>query len=336
MKIIFSILMVYISDVCGAVESLQTQDMRDKCRSAQTLEKSLVELEAKFAAILQKEKVSAPALRNAYNILARCFTTLFSIQRFSEILTIIQKGDENNFVRASILIKNFTAYFRTISAELNKWNIEIANVKSEKKNLQNEINKISEDYNAISEEINQLGTEISGRRVDNVIQKDVVYHIAHKAESIEELDAELEAENTVGVLKNTKVSTDLSISYPVNGTLVNEFGDKGDNGQMIYYMAFRTRPGAIVTSPADGQVVFAGKFLNFGNMIIISNGEYRIFLYGITNAFASTGDVLAAGDYIGKMGSAEDTLIRMELKKSGEPLDPRHWLVKTLEKEKNV
>ena len=162
----------------------------------------------------------------------------------------------------------------------------------------------------------------------------MVYHIATKSESIEELDAELEAENVVGVLRNNKVSTNLSLAYPVNGRIVAEFGDRGDDDSMICYMGFETNHGAVVTSPAKGLVVFSGSFLNYQNMVIISNGEYRIFLYGMKKIFASTGDVVEAGDYIGKMDeeSKDLPIVKMELRKSGEPLDPRHWILQTVEK----
>ena len=182
-----------------------------------------------------------------------------------------------------------------------------------------------------------MAKKLAEKREENIIQNDVVYHLASKSESIEELDAELEAENTVGVLKNTKVSTNLVLSTPVFGKIVTEFGDKGLNGEMVYYLSFETSPGAIVTSPAQGLVVFSGRFLNYNNMVILSNGEYRIFLYGMDNVFAATGDVVKIGDYIGKMqeNSAERPILKMELKKSGEPLDPRSWLQESAEKGKN-
>jgi septal ring factor EnvC (AmiA/AmiB activator) len=144
----------------------------------------------------------------------------------------------------------------------------------------------------------------------------------------------LEAENTVGVLKNKKISTDLLLSYPVAGKIVSEFGDKAADNEMIYYISFETCPNAIVTSPVKGLVVFSGKFLNYGNILIISNGEYRVFLYGMDVLFSSAGDTLEIGDYVGKMEekSSGNPAVKMELKKFGEPLDPRHWLLETINK----
>jgi hypothetical protein len=55
--------------------------------------------------------------------------------------------------------------------------------------------------------------------------------------------------------------------------------------------------------------------------------------------FSTIGDTLSIGDYVGEMDDDESVrpVVRMELMKSGEHLDPRHWLSQTLEKqEKNT
>jgi septal ring factor EnvC (AmiA/AmiB activator) len=182
--------------------------------------------------------------------------------------------------------------------------------------------------------IREKTQELAKIRVENVIQNDIVYHVAMKSESLDELEAELEAENAIGILKHTKISTNLSLAYPVCGKIVTEFGDRGANGEMVNCISLETRPGAIVTSPANGLVVFCGKFLNYGNMVIISNGDYRVILYGLGDMYVSVADVMEIGDYIGEMRMITKPVIKMELKKFGELLDPREWMQQTLEKEK--
>ena len=171
-------------------------------------------------------------------------------------------------------------------------------------------------YEELKKQIKDKLPEAVKNAEENII-KNVVYHIATKSNSIDELDAELESENAIGVLKNTKINTELSLTYPATGKLITEFGDKGKNEDMIYCISFETRKGAIVTSPAKGLVVFSGKFLNYGNMIIISNGEYRVFIYGMSdNVYTKTGDVVEIGDYIGTMSDEaqpEKPVIMMEL-----------------------
>lgn len=334
---IFAFIFSYcLADTSGKDSSIQTPKIRTLCTQAQELEREISDLESEISIFDQREKNSAPILKSTYEILTRCFTLLFDLQRFSKFLVINSQENKNDFVRCSIIIKNFSSYFKSVSGELSKNTREIIALKQKKINKIKELEQKKNKYEELKKNIKDELPEVTKDIEENII-KNVVYHIATKSNSIDELDAELESENAIGVLKNTKINTELSLAYPATGKLVTEFGDKGKNGEMIYCISFETRKGAIITSPAKGLVVFSGKFLNYGNMIIISNGEYRVFLYGVSDdAYTKTGDVVEIGDYIGTMNDetqGDKTVIMMELRKSGESLDPRHWLQQTLEKE---
>ncbi|MDR2782218.1 MAG: peptidoglycan DD-metalloendopeptidase family protein [Holosporaceae bacterium] len=306
----------------------QPQEMRELCGKAQELEKKINKLKTEINLFLQKERISTPLIKNIYDILTRCFTVLLDIQRFSNLLALGQADTRNDFVKCSIVIKNFVSYFKSVSSQLGKAGAEISKLRENKQLSQSELKSALSKYEKLCQEIETKANELALTRVENIIQDDVVCHLATKSESLDELDAELEAENTIGVLKNTKVSTELVIAYPVAGKIANEFGDKGANNEMLYYTSFEAPPDAIVTSPAKGVVVFSEKFLTYGNILIISNGEYRVFLYGMDVLFASTGDVVEIGDYVGRMKAktSDPPVIKMELKKSGEHLDPRQWM----------
>lgn len=332
-SLILASLLLFGSADCAFVQPAQ---MRQLCKEAQKLEANLSKMRVSLQSIKKREKMSLPAVVNIYEILSRYCTVLASIQRFSDMLIISKYQDRNDFIRCSIVIKSFADYFKTISLKLGKESTELMKLHKEKSRINSDYAHSLTKYEAVCKKIEEEAEKLATGREENVIQNDVVYHIATKSESIEELDAELEAENVVGVLRNDKVWTNLALNYPANGRIVSEFGDRGEDDSMICYMGFETEHGAIVTSPTKGLVVFSGSFLNYQNMVILSNGEYRIFLYGMKKIFVVTGDIVEAGDYIGKMdeGSKDRPVVKMELRRSGEPLDPRHWLLQTIEKGK--
>ncbi len=337
MKFLISISLIsLLSFQTGDCVFSQSSEIRGFCEKAQKLEATLSKAQTMLQDINKREKMSLPAVINVYEILSRYCTVLASIQRFSNMLIISKYQSRNDFIRCSIVIKSFADYFKTISLKLGKENSELVKLQREKDSLNKSYAQALTEYESVCKKIDDKSKKLAETREENVIQNDVVYHIATKSESIEELDAELEAENVVGVLRNNKISTKLSLVPPVNGKIVAEFGDRGDDDSMICYIGFETNHGAIVTSPAKGLIVFSGNFLDYQNMIIISNGEYRIFLYGINKIFAATGDVVEIGDYIGKMDDTSKDLpvMKMELRRSGESLDPRHWLMQTMEKGK--
>lgn len=332
-SLVLAFLLLFQSSDCAFTQSVE---VRQLCKRAQKLESNLSKMQETLQSLNKQEKMSLPSVVNVYEILSRYCTVLASIQRFSNLLIVSKYQDKSDFIRCSIIIKGFADYFKMISLKLGRESTELIKLQREKNKLRDSYTQALENYTEVCKKIEEETKKLASGREENVIQNDVVYHIATKSESIEELDAELEAENIVGVLRNDKVWTSLSLVYPVNGRIVSEFGDRGDDDSMICYMGFETNRGAIVTSPVKGLVVFSGDFLNYHNMVIISNGEYRVFLYGMKKVFATTGDVVEIGDYIGKMDeeSKDLPIVKMELRKSGEPLDPRHWLLQTIEKGK--
>ena len=313
----------------------QTEGLRVLCKEAQTLEGALSKLGNELVELEKKEKSNTPVIKNIREILTKCFIVLYNILKFPALLTISQVENKNDFIRSFIIIKNFEIYFHSVSTQLNKNASEITQMMNAMIECKRNFIMLTEKYKDITTAILSQTSEMSRNKEESITQN-IVYHIATKSKSIEELDAELESENAIGVLKNTRISTALALVYPVKGRIVSEFGDKGKIDEMLYYISFACAPYAIVTSPAKGLVVFSGKFLNYGNMVIISNGDYRVFLYEMDSVFVTAGDVVEIGDYIGRMGSAaeneEFAVIKMELRKSGEPLDPRYWLLQTLEK----
>jgi septal ring factor EnvC (AmiA/AmiB activator) len=214
----FCIFLSFFAFSCSALEmkgaAIQPPEMRELCKKAQKLEKKTSKLQSEIDLISQKEKVSTTALRSIYEILTRCFTILFNIQRFSNLLVLKQENDKNDFVKCSIIIKNFASYFKRINYQLEKAKTEVSQLKHCKQKKMEELKAETTEYDRLFAEVEARAEKLARARGENAIQNDVVYHLATKSESLEELDAELEAENAVGVLKNTKISTNLSLAYP--------------------------------------------------------------------------------------------------------------------------
>lgn len=313
-------------------------DIKEASKKCTKLEEDIKILSTQLDDIRQKERSSAPVIKKIYEMLARCCTTLCNIRRFSDVLSIGYVENKADFVRCSIVIKNFASYFKDVKRRLTKASVEVVDIKQQKNDLkQKKIEMMNEIFRLI-DDIREKFSCINKTKSVNSIQNDVVKHIASKSESIEELDAELEAENTLGVLKNVRVASgNFVISAPVIGNIVGEFGDKINANDMSYSMSFKSHACSIVVAPIDGVIVFVGKFLNYGDIVIINNGDYRIFLYGISNVLISVGDTVNMGDCIGVMDGSisSEPIIRMELRKSGEQLDPRHWIVEGLDKKSN-
>ncbi|MBI1210158.1 MAG: peptidoglycan DD-metalloendopeptidase family protein [Alphaproteobacteria bacterium] len=127
------------------------------------------------------------------------------------------------------------------------------------------------------------------------------------------------------------------LGLPANGELVAGFGADDGLGGHLAGILLGTRPGAQVTSPCDGKILFAGPFRGYGQMLIIGvSGGYHVLLSGLANVDGVVGQEVLAGEPVGRMGSnpTQSTgsapaprggRLYMEFRRNGAPIDPAPW-----------
>jgi septal ring factor EnvC (AmiA/AmiB activator) len=131
------------------------------------------------------------------------------------------------------------------------------------------------------------------------------------------------------------------LTLPANGELVSRFGASDDAGGHLAGIRLETRPGAMVTSPCDGKIMFAGTFRGYGQMLIIAaNGGYHVLLAGLAKIDGVVGQVVLAGEPVGRMGQGRAQpgtvsaggKLYIEFRRNGVPVDPAPWFAGLREK----
>lgn len=94
------------------------------------------------------------------------------------------------------------------------------------------------------------------------------------------------------------------LRLPVTGPVLRNFGaDDGDGGQ-LKGMTVGAAPGAVVTAPCDGWVVFAAKYRSYGQLLIINAGDkYHVVMSGMDKINVSPGQFVLTGEPVAAMGS---------------------------------
>jgi len=128
------------------------------------------------------------------------------------------------------------------------------------------------------------------------------------------------------------------MALPVIGTFKRRFGADDGNGGVMQGDMVATQSGAIVTAPADGNVLYAGPFRSYGQLLILNAGDgYHVVLAGMSKLNVASGQSVLAGEPIGAMGEARvaSTAARpdgnvvpelyVEFRKDGKPVDPAPW-----------
>jgi septal ring factor EnvC (AmiA/AmiB activator) len=136
------------------------------------------------------------------------------------------------------------------------------------------------------------------------------------------------------------------LAWPAQGERVRQFGDKDGFGGTSEGIFIATGKQAQITTPADGDVEFAGEFRSYGKLVIVNVGDgYHLLLAGLDTISVTPGQKITAGEPVGSMGTqpARATLIGdriddlrpilyVEVRKGSEAINSSKWWQKTAAK----
>jgi len=125
-------------------------------------------------------------------------------------------------------------------------------------------------------------------------------------------------------------------ALPVAGTRIREFGASDGAGGTEKGIQLSTRPGAQVTAPCDGWVVYAGLFRSYGRLLIINGGGgYHVLLAGMEQITVELGQFVLAGEPVAVMAGVGQSaakaapttspVLYIEFRKDGNSIDPAPW-----------
>jgi murein hydrolase activator len=126
-------------------------------------------------------------------------------------------------------------------------------------------------------------------------------------------------------------------AMPVNGVKIRDFGGSDGAGGVEKGISLATRPGAQVTTPCDGWVVYAGPFRSYGQLLILNaGGGYHVLIAGMERISVNIGQFVLTGEPVATMGTssqvasilatnASQPVLYVEFRKDGTPIDSGPW-----------
>ena len=128
-----------------------------------------------------------------------------------------------------------------------------------------------------------------------------------------------------------------TLPLPVNGVRIREYGTADGVGGQEKGLSISARPGAQITAPCDGWVVYAGPFRNYGQLLILNAGDgYHVLLAGMDRISVDLGQFVVTGEPVAVMGGRIVTpatiatgsgqpILYVEFRKDGTPVDSSPW-----------
>jgi septal ring factor EnvC (AmiA/AmiB activator) len=122
------------------------------------------------------------------------------------------------------------------------------------------------------------------------------------------------------------------LGWPLSGTLVTAYGGTLPDGRRSQGVLIAAPAGTAVQAVANGKVVFAEWMSGYGLLCIVDHGNGTMSLYANNDGLLrDAGSDVKRGDAVasvGNSGGQGQSALYFELRRNGQPVDPRTWLQK--------
>jgi septal ring factor EnvC (AmiA/AmiB activator) len=343
---------------------LQT-DLVRVAATAQSHERDLALVEQRLAGLETQEAQASHALAGKRGKLASMLAVLQRMGREPPPALIVRPDDATVAARSAMMLSAVVPAVqdeaRRLTADLSKLHTLRQQVAGQRMNLAASANALDRDRRKIEQLITQKRdlalrtdralSDTSGRLTTLAGQardlRGLIKSLDEDARRPSGTGGQIVVDRiaTVGAAKVASLDGLRGfLALPANGELITGFGGDDGLGGHLAGILLGTRPGAQVTSPCDGKVLFAGPFRGYGQMLIIGvSGGYHILMSGLANVDGVVGQEVLAGEPVGRMGTkpsqrtgstpgAKGERLYMEFRRNGAPIDPAPWFAALREK----
>lgn len=314
----------------------------------QTTEAELESIEEKLVILQSQLDEKTMNLEKKRQEIAAMLAALVRLSGTPPEAAIMMPGDFETTLRAARTMESVSANLKTETASLRTQLEELEALKL-KVNHSGEL--AHKKREAFAKRQKELEAGIAERQnlqktlyADRTQQAEKIAKLSKQASSIRELintiaSKEEEKEETPAFPTSTPKLTSAkemrsfkrakgNIHPPTRGKLLRAFGVALSVNETTRGLTFQTPSDATILAPYDGEVMFAGNFLNYGKLIILRHTDgYHSLLSGFTRLSVRPGQFLLEGEPIGGMGGTKSgRKLYYELRAENQPVDPQPWL----------
>ncbi len=274
------------------------------------------------------------------NRLARLLTVLEVFRRDPPPALLVDPHDVRDAVRAAILVRAMTPALERRAAGLRRQALELQKLRRQadtasealmtsESDLAEQRAKIEDQILARTQAAREATTEASAASQDIAAlgaRDQALHDLTHGLRTTPPPNAAPPPNpEHAGLFGRQKLFT-----APVTGAPIRRFNDPEPGGSdRSRGWTWRTQGGPAVMSPADAIVDYAGPLKGFGVVLILRlGGGYHLVLAGLETATAGAGEIVSAGQPIGRMAKVDSPApdLYLEIRKDGAPVDPALWL----------
>ena len=335
--------------------------------------------EARVAPLEEQELALRRSLNERRGTIAEILAALQRMGRRPPPALLVSPEDAAKSLRSAIMLGAFVPELRDRAERLSA---DLGALQTLRSDIANERGKLSADLKTLSDDQQRMTLLVAERQRQQVESEKALEQsreqagtLARQVDTLADLVARLEQglDNATRAARTAPnpdhkgatrpalaalsdpgrmspaiafASARAALPMPVNGVKIRDFGNADGLGGSERGISVATRPGAQVTSPCDGWVVYAGPFRSYGQLLILNaGGGYHVVLAGMDRISVNIGQFILTGEPVAVMGSGttqvatassvetrqvgtSQPVLYVEFRKDGTPVDSGPWWVK--------
>lgn len=354
----------------GQDRSKLNQQLIDGAAQVRSVEARIDDVETRLRGLDSHEQTIRTVLQSRRSEITEVLAALQRAGRRSPPALLVRPEDALQSLRTAILLGSVVPEMRLRAEKLTDDLSELLKVR---KTIATERDQLAIDRDRLQTDQTRLGALVDERqRKQAAAEKDMAaesaraLNVAQQIDNLQGLITTMEQQvksaakaaataSLQGVPSNSRpdanalknpdrkspaiafAATKGMLTFPVNGTKIRDFGGSDGTGSIDKGISLATRPGAQVTTPCDGWVVYAGPFRSYGQLLILNaGGGYHVLIAGMERISVGLGQFVQTGEPVATMGTtsqvasmlatnATQPVLYVEFRKDNNPIDPGPW-----------
>ncbi|HZC56926.1 MAG TPA: peptidoglycan DD-metalloendopeptidase family protein [Xanthobacteraceae bacterium] len=346
------------------------QQLIDTAARIRDVEANIDATQARLTPLDDKQRLFARSLDERRSTIIEILAALQRIGRQPPPALMVRPEDALQAVRTAITLGAVVPEMR---AQADALAGDLSDLLQVRKQIVDERDRLTKDVEVLGREQLRMTLLIEQRQKKQAIAEQALdaehqhaADLAHQVDTIKDLIAKLEADldpatrakrDSARSIESDAIKPNLAalgdpgrlspavafadmrghLRLPVNGTRIRDFGGSDGSGGTQKGLSIAARPGAQITAPCDGWVVYAGAFRSYGQLLILNaGGGYHVLLAGMKRISVDLGQFVLTGEPVAVMGDASQAsatvatvpkqpVLYVEFRKDGTPIDPSPW-----------
>ncbi len=303
-------------------------------------ESGLLDAEDKIKILNRELEEKSTSLAEQQARLSAMLQAAVSLSHTPPEAAVMMPGTFGETVKAARVLASLSSSIRAESESILE---QVTALEELKHKVQRGRDQIGESQHLLVSQQQELGGKLSERQklASQLMQEqaDIRKRLDELAKAAKDMEGLVQAVETARLERKKKEPADRGkvrsmasakggLKMPAAGKVSHRFGEALGRNETSKGVVVKTRSRAQVVAPFDGEVVFTGPFLTYGNMVILRHSDdFHTLLAGFAGVDVSPGQFLLEGEPIGAMGEdSSGADLYVELRHHNQPIDPAPWI----------